>query len=152
MEKHLHLRLWLVLVTLSLLSSPIFSQCNITGMWKGFNTQDSKTCYSKEYDFELYLKQNGNVVFGRSYANVGDIYAEMEIVGELKEDKYFYFQETKIIDFKAESGMEWCVKRGVLTIIRDGDQIRLEGTWKGNTSFSSCIPGKVYLEKIDPKA
>ncbi len=152
MEKHLHPYKWLLIATFTFFSIPLIAQCDLTGQWKGYNTQEAKSCYSKKYDFELYLNQRGKIVSGRSYANVGNIYAEMEIIGELKEDKYFHFQETKILDFKAEAGMEWCVKKGVLMIVKDGDKLRLEGGWMGNTSFSSCIPGKVYLQKVEPKA
>ena len=62
------------------------------------------------------------------------------------------FQEVKIVRSKAEDGMEWCVKKGKLHLLISGKEWRLEGVWSGNTTFSSCTPGRVYLKKIEPRA
>ena len=87
MEKHLHCQRWLFFVILVFLTVPVFSQTNVSGLWRGHNTQEADGSYSSEYDFEIYLNQKGNAIIGRSYATVGNIYAEMEIVGELVDGK-----------------------------------------------------------------
>lgn len=142
----------LILVISVVLSLPIFAQTDISGLWRGYNTQEAAGSYSTKYDFEIYINEKAGIIIGRSYATVGDIYAEMEIVGEFREGKYLHFQETKVVDFKAEDGMEWCIKKGVLTLFEMDGKLHFRGTWQGTTSFSNCIPGKVYLDKVKPRA
>lgn len=127
------------------------AQEDITGLWRGYNTQEAADTYSSKYEFEMYLKQDGNRIWGRSYAYIDKIYAEMEIVGTWDGEK-FIFREIKIVHSKADAGMEWCIKKGELMLFKNGEAYRLEGDWWGNTTFSSCTPGKVFLKKIKPRA
>jgi hypothetical protein len=133
------------------LSFSLSAQEDITGLWRGYNTQDAAGTYSSKYNFELYLKQNGRQIWGRSYAYIGEIYAEMEIKGTWDGQK-LVFEEIKIVNSKANEGMEWCIKKGELMLLKEGEAYRLEGNWSGNTSFSSCTPGRVFLKKIKPRA
>lgn len=153
MIKHFPCHRYSFFIFLILIPFLSFSQENdVSGLWVGYNTQESDGSYSSKYDFEIYLNQKGDFIFGRTYATVGKIYAEMEFIGELKDGKYLYFQETKVVDFKAEDGMEWCIKKGVLTLVKIDNQWVLRGNWQGTTSFSDCIPGKVYLNRVEPRA
>lgn len=139
-----------ILLFLFFLSLSLSAQEDITGLWRGYNTQEAADTYSSKYDFEMYLKQNGNQVWGRSYAYIGELYAAMEIRGTW-DGKQFTFEEVKIVDSKADEGMEWCIKKGALTLVKEGKNHQLEGIWSGNTTFSSCTPGKVFLKKIKPR-
>lgn len=124
---------------------------NLTGSWVGTITQDEGG-YRSVYEFEMYLKQEGDEIIGRSYVYVDNIYAEMELKGELHSGFFFRFQETKMLDYEKFEGMEWCIKKGQLLIKLDKDQWIMDGYWQGNTSFSDCIPGKVKLRRIKPRA
>ena len=124
---------------------------DVTGNWIGIITQDEGG-YRSEYKFEMYLKQEGTKVHGRSYVYVDDIYAEMELVGELHSGFFLRFKETKMLEFEKFEGMEWCIKKGQLLIKMDKDEWIMDGYWQGNTSFSDCIPGKVKLKRIIPRA
>jgi len=126
-----------------------FSQEYIGGFWKGYNTQESSETYSSKYDFEIFIKQDGQRIWGRSYAYIDKLYAEMEIAG-IWDGKKMAFEEIKIVNFKAEEGMEWCIKKADLHLIKEGDNWRLEGNWSGHTTFSDCTPGQVFLKKIEP--
>ncbi|MFT4761271.1 MAG: hypothetical protein ACI9XO_000773 [Paraglaciecola sp.] len=140
-----------ILLLLLCLSFSLSAQKDITGLWRGYNTQDAIDTYSSKYDFEMYLKQDGNRIWGRSYAYIDEIYAEMEIKGTWDGQK-FVFEEIKIVNSKADDGMEWCIKKGELSLLKKGEAYRLEGNWSGNTTFSSCTPGKVFLKKIKSRA
>lgn len=133
------------------LSFSLSAQEDITGLWRGYNTQDAADTYSSKYDFELYLKQDGNKIWGRSYAYIDKIYAEMEIKGNWDGQK-LVFEEIKIVNSKANEGMEWCIKKGELILLKEDEVYRLEGNWSGKTTFSSCTPGRVFLKKIKPRA
>ncbi|RMG80638.1 MAG: hypothetical protein D6714_14315 [Bacteroidetes bacterium] len=127
------------------------AQSRIDGLWRGYNTQEAAGSYSHKYDFEIYIKESNGQVRGRSYAKINGLFAVMELAGEWR-DGTLTFREIKILDEKADPGMEWCIKSGVLTLIEAGDTPRLEGTWRGRTSFSDCFPGKIFLKKVIPRA
>ena len=134
-----------------LVSSALLAQEDLSGLWRGYNTQESADTYRSKYDFEIYIKQDGQKIWGRSYAYIDEIYAEMEIIG-VWDGQQLSFEEIKIVDSRAKHGMEWCIKKAVVTLHKTGPALRLEGSWSGKTSFSQCTPGKVYLQKIKPKA
>lgn len=127
------------------------AQNNITGTWKGIITQDEGG-YRTNYDMELVLKQEGDKITGRSTVRVDDIFAVMDLEGEMVSGGYFRFQEKAIVDFKKVEGLEWCIKRGQLLLKFEKDEVKLEGFWQGTTSFSTCIPGKIFVKKMSPRA
>lgn len=141
----------LSLVFLCLLLLPLSAQTNLSGTWKGIITQDEGG-YRSTYDFELVIKQDGNKISGKSYVRIDDIFAVMELEGEFSGGVIFRFQETAIIDSKKFEGLEWCVKRGQLLFKQDKEGLKLEGFWQGVTEFSTCIPGKIFLKKANPRA
>ncbi|NJK83858.1 MAG: hypothetical protein HC912_08645 [Saprospiraceae bacterium] len=57
-------------------------QYDFSGHWKGIITKVENGVVTK-FQFELYLVQRGIKVVGRSYVRSGDMYAEMEIEGEI---------------------------------------------------------------------
>ncbi|MEL6717547.1 MAG: hypothetical protein AAFP82_02440 [Bacteroidota bacterium] len=122
------------------------AQGNFNGLWKGTITQNDGG-YKSNYDFELYLHQDGKTVYGRSYVFDGELYAEMELKGEVYNDNYLRFQETKIVDHTIGENMEWCIKRGQLLLSYKKNDAYISGLWKGKTSFSDCIPGRIELKK-----
>jgi len=126
-------------------------QTNISGTWKGIITQNEGG-YRSNYDMELVLKQDGNKVTGRSTVRVDDIYAIMDLEGEIISDGYFRFQERQIIEAKTAESLEWCIKRGQLLLKFEEDEVKLEGFWQGMTSFSACIPGKIFLKRSVSRA
>ena len=140
-----------LIIVLSLCTFTAFGQVNWSGSWVGTITQDEGG-YRSKYDFEIFLQQDGSTVRGRSFVYVDNIYAEMELVGEIHSGLYLRFKEQEIIDYKKFEGMEWCVKKGQLLLKKGKNGWLLEGFWQGNTTFSDCIPGKVYLEKKVPRA
>jgi hypothetical protein len=130
---------------------PIFAQSDISGKWLGTTTQNEGG-YRTSYDFELYLHQDGSVITGRSYVYVEKIYAEMILKGKINKNGSVDIVETKLVDYKEFEGMEWCIKNMKLNLNSSTNTWTLEGNWEGNTSFGSCIPGKIYLKKIVPRA
>jgi hypothetical protein len=138
---------------LALLINPVPQQENskLAGQWVGYITQDEGG-YRTKYDFELYLYQQGRNIEGRSYVYVDNIFAEMTLTGRLKASVYVEFKESEIVDSRQFDGMEWCLKNAQLVLRRKGQEWIMEGYWQGLTSFSDCIPGKVYLTKVIPRA
>lgn len=141
---------WLM-VCFALCAGWLQAQTDLSGQWKGTITQDPGG-YKTEYEFELYIKQEGRAISGRSFVYVDSIFAEMKLEGELHSNVFLRFEEVEVVDYKAFEGMEWCVKKGQLLLKKQENLLILEGFWQGNTSFSSCIPGKVYLERKKPRA
>ncbi|HMO41018.1 MAG TPA: hypothetical protein PKC76_03070 [Saprospiraceae bacterium] len=140
--------LWLYAGTVGLLTA---QSEPFTGYWRGVITQDEGG-FRPEYGMELYLIQKGDKVTGRTFVYFENVYAEMELEGEVLAGKILQFRETKITAAKRVEGMEWCLKQAVLTLMKTGDPWRLEGAWNGATSFGPCIPGKILLRKGIPRA
>ena len=126
-------------------------QTAITGNWKGVITQDDGG-YRSKYEFELYLYQNGDKITGRSYVYVDDIYCEMKIEGTIQGGLMVDIRETEMMDSRRIEGMEWCYKKAELVLQKERDKYKLTGRWEGITSFSNCIPGRVMLQKVVPRA
>lgn len=134
------------------ISFSIFAQdVNLTGLWIGTITQDEGG-YRPEYTFEIYLNQDGEAVTGRSYVFVDKIYAVMNLRGSLHSKLYLNLKDEKILDHKVDNGMEWCMKKYQLVLKNKDGVFHLEGFWQGDTTFSTCIPGKVRLTKTEPRA
>ncbi|NJL74999.1 MAG: hypothetical protein HC892_08165 [Saprospiraceae bacterium] len=127
------------------------SAAQVSGQWKGVITQNEGG-YKSKYNFEMYFHQKGNLLRGRSYVYVDNIYVEMELEGIITNGDYIKFQETKMVDSKIVEGLEWCVKGGYLILKKEKDTYILTGIWNGFTSFGTCIPGRIELKRVVPQA
>lgn len=141
----------IVFLILIFFVNPLIAQPDVVGKWLGTTTQNEGG-YRTSYDFELYLHQNGTEITGRSYVYVEKIYAEMNLKGQIQKDGSIQITETKLLDYKEFEGMEWCIKDMELKLSRFKKTWIMEGNWKGQTSFGSCIPGRIFLKKIVPRA
>ena len=128
-----------------------FSQDELSGYWKGKITQEDGG-YIPEYSFEIQMLQLEDSITGRSYVFVDSIYAEMNLSGNIHSEIFIELKDEKIIDHEELQGMEWCIKKYQLFLKRNEDTLYLEGHWQGETSFSTCVPGKIFLEKKIPRA
>ncbi|MFK8008340.1 MAG: hypothetical protein AB8H03_18425 [Saprospiraceae bacterium] len=128
-----------------------FGQNNLTGLWLGKITQEEGG-FAPDYTFEIYITQKGNKIKGRSYVYVDEIYASFDISGEINNEIYLELKDSDILDSKVNDGMEWCLKKYQLVFKMKNGIPCLEGFWQGKTSFSTCIPGKVFLKKQVPRA
>lgn len=124
---------------------------NVSGEWKGKITQNEGG-YRSEYHFEIYLIQTGNKVRGRSYVYVDDVFAIMDLKGEIKGGSMLHLEESKIVDFRKIEDGEWCLKRSQLLIKYKDGKLHLNGYWQGESILGSCIPGKITLTKEKPRA
>lgn len=124
---------------------------DINGYWKGTITQNEGG-YRSEYILEVWLFQKGDSIMGKSFVFVDSIYAEMEVSGSFHNGVYLTMKDDKINTHEELQGMEWCIKSYQLLLKQIGAVMRLEGHWQGVTSFSSCIPGRIYLSKAIPRA
>lgn len=125
---------------------------NVSGEWRGKITQNEGG-YRSEYIFELYLVQTGNKVRGRSYVYVDDLYAIMDLKGEIKGGSMLYIEETRIVDFLEIEDGEWCIKESQLLIKYKDGKLHLNGYWQGKSlKEGPCIPGKISLSKKKPRA
>jgi hypothetical protein len=140
--------IWTLLLGLTLL--PLCAQSDFSGAWKGILTQDDGG-FRSEYQFEVYLIQEGKEVRGRTYVSVDDIYAELDIEGQVVNGNTVLFREIRFVRFSRLENLEWCYKLARLTLRREGDTWRLEGPWEGYTSFGRCIPGKIFLTREKPQ-
>lgn len=150
-EQTLFHRLNYILYLLLLVSTSLSSQSAISGNWKGIITQDDGG-YRTKYEFELYIYQKEEQITGRSYVYVDDIYCEMKVEGTVQGGLMIHIRETEMVDSKQIDGMEWCFKKADLVLQKEREKYKLTGRWEGITSFSNCIPGRVLLQKIVPRA
>jgi hypothetical protein len=139
----------LVLIFL-VFSTVVFSQEELLGQWTGIITQDEGG-YRSEYGFELYLKKKGNLITGRSYVYVDNIYAEMSLSGFFVGSEMFHFTESRVMKSRDLPTLEWCLKGGELKLERNGKGWILSGRWQGVTPGGNCIPGEIILKKVVPR-
>ncbi|MBR9919189.1 MAG: hypothetical protein GYB31_00005 [Bacteroidetes bacterium] len=124
------------------------------GVWVGEITQNEGG-YRSDYYFEFHVQEitDDGVVNGKTYVKVDSIFATMDFSGRIQSGVYLQFAEKEIINSKKFEGMDWCIKRGQLMLIKVEEGVfRLEGYWQGQTEVSSCIPGKIHLKKGKPRA
>lgn len=124
---------------------------DISGRWEGRITQ-KEGGYKADYSIVLTLYQKGTKITGQSFVYVDDISATMEIEGKLRAGVLFQYKETKLTDFTKLEHMEWCLKNGQLIFKQEGNKLKLEGYWQGESPDGPCIPGEVFLEKVTPRA
>jgi hypothetical protein len=142
-------KLIILLLTLPLLAS---AQYDFTGTWEGVLTQGTGG-YAPEYAVKLHIEQDGLKITGRTFVEVGEIYAEMEFKGRLIGNKAIHLEETKLLRNYKYEHMEWCYKSADLFLILNGEEAKLEGPWRGVTEGESeCIPGKIIVKKTSPRA
>ncbi len=123
---------------------------DISGYWRGTITQNEGG-YRSEYVLELRITQKGDSITGKSFVFVDNIFAEMDISGNFHSGIYLQLKDDRIVTHEELDGMEWCIKSYQLLLKKKGAEWRLEGHWQGLTSFSNCIPGRVYLKKTIPR-
>ena len=128
-----------------------WAQQELTGRWKGKITHEDGG-YTPEYGLELHLILNGDSIRGRSHVYVDSIFASMNITGHLHSGFYLELKDEQILDHEELHGMEWCMKRYQLFLKQKDSTFYLEGHWQGETSFSKCVPGRIFLEKKEPRA
>ena len=128
-----------------------FAQQDLNGYWKGIITHEDGG-YTPEYSFELFIIQKGDSITGRSYVYVDSIYAQMNIKGDVHDGIYLELEDEEILNHEELSKMEWCIKKYQLKLEQKDNVLHLEGSWQGKTSFSTCVPGRIYLQKKIPRA
>lgn len=128
-----------------------FAQSGYSGQWKGTISQNSGG-YRPQYEFEIYLRQKGNKLSGRSYVFVENIYAVVELAGEITGPNTIRIVETRIVDSKKTAGLEWCIKTYSLTRSKSGNTVKLSGPWTGHTNGTPCISGVVTLSRKEIRA
>lgn len=139
-----------LLLSLCFLSVVITAQTAISlnGAWKGRILQKDGA-FKSEYEIEIYFHQYEDKIVGRSYIETAGIFAEIAFEGEIQSAEKINFQETEIIREEKEEDMEWCIKRVFLSYTIIDGTARLQGTWNGETSYSTCSPGTIILEKVE---
>ncbi len=123
----------------------------LSGEWEGHITQED---FSGITEYEIYLKLNlkGEIIEGKSFVFDGDTYAEFKIQGDIKSGLFLTFIDIEKIQFVDIPGAEWCFKKYQLVVQRKAQSIELNGTWRGHTTFSDCVPGKIYLKRCVKRA
>lgn len=140
----------LVLLAFLTLNTALVAQEELLGQWTGIITQDDGG-YRSEYGFELYLKKKGNLITGRSYVYVDNIYAEMALSGFFVGEEMFHFTESRVVESRDLPTLEWCLKGAELKLKRVGKGWELSGRWQGTTVGGNCIPGEIILKKVVPR-
>lgn len=140
--------IWSILL---LVSFSGFGQNELTGLWVGKITQEEGG-FVPTYTVEIYMTQKGDKLEGRSYVFVDEIYASFDLSGNINNEIYLELKDSNLLDNKVNEGMEWCLKQYQLVFKMKGGVPSLEGFWQGKTSFSTCVPGKVFLKKQVPRA
>jgi hypothetical protein len=126
----------------------LFAQSNFNGNWEGTITMEKEGKVVATFKFILYLIQDSSKVEGRSWIWHNESKAIFSIKG-ICENNQLTISDLQAIEADPIPSGEWCMKNMNLKQISHKKNNKLEGTWQGKTSFSSCTPGKIYLKKIN---
>lgn len=131
-----------------------FGQQEILGAWEGELTVEQDNKVLSTYKIMIYVEQNGKKITASSWL----VYQEYKANIALKGD---YNEKTNVLTLEDASTIEadelpnkgeWCKKIMYLHYFNERNVERLEGNWSGNTSFSTCTPGKIILQRIKDRA
>lgn len=127
-------------------SGELAGQNNLSGTWEG-TIEQTKGDQHSEFDLTMKIIQSGNEIIGRSIIEIEGMFVEMEIRGSVHSGVFTQIKDTRIIDSNEKDGIEWCDKSYQLVYKLKEKEKVLEGHWQGTTSFSTCVPGKIFLKK-----
>lgn len=122
----------------------------LQGQWKGKLTQ-LVGGIAKEYDFEISLKLNGDIISGTGVLKAGNNYGNFEISGKL-EGTSVSLEDVKITNKNIRQNADWCIKKMPLKFLFRASAFRLEGPWSGYSEYGSCKPGQIFLKKESIRA
>lgn len=118
---------------------------SFAGKWLGTLTQ-TPTVTSPVFYFELFLEEKDGQLQGYSFIYYQEFFSKMSVVA-IGSPKKLTFIETKIIDYSAEVGTNWCLKTASLSLKTDGDIQFLDGDWEGYSTSGPCNPGHITLKR-----
>lgn len=134
------------------LTALVAQDADIVGDWQGVITQNSGG-YRPQYDFEISIRKDATgKLYGQTYVSFDEVNATMRFTGEMLDEKTFSFQETEILGAAKLTDMDWCIKAGKLSLVRQGKKWLLTGPWWGQSGFGKCVPGLIVLKKKEPRA
>lgn len=144
----------IILIIASFLYSTYSAQDtpNLSGLWQGYRLQfdKSKKKYVSEYEYTYSLSQIGNKVLGvANIKNKQGNYADIAVRGFIADNK-FYFEEYEILNASRSNGFLWCLKQGVLEIVKkDYDETILKGKTPSVTEEykTDCNGGFSYMTR-----
>lgn len=125
----------------------ILAQKSFHGNWEGEITTEKNGQTINSFEINLQINQEGDSVKVRSWIMYQELKAVFWSEGYIKK-KTLYLNDLRLIEADALPLGEWCHKRILLKYSNQRDFELIEGTWQGNTSFSTCSPGKIKLRKI----
>ncbi len=127
------------------------AQSNFGGNWEGTITMEREGKVVGSFKFILNLIQDSSSVEGRSCVWSQNAKATFSVNGKIKANQ-IEINDLKVIEADQIPSGEWCFKVMQLQLIPHRKHDKLEGTWKGKTSFSQCTPGKIILKRITSRA
>ncbi len=139
-----------LLCSIVLLTSSLQGQSpNLKGMWVGTLTQNEGG-YRNQYSFEIYVKEDGAVVTGRTYVSTAGIYGELSFTGQ-RIAGVLHLRELELVYSRKPTDLAWCFKTMQLEPVRRNGVWYLEGPWQGTSDFGTCIPGWIVLKRPIPR-
>jgi hypothetical protein len=134
------------------LSTTFAQRDTLTGFWKGVLTVEKDEQILAEYDVFFSFTEENDSIVGFSTIVYKNLAAKLSFKATRKNDDILEIKEINIIKADALSAGEWCVKNITLKRFFEKDKVVWRGEWTGKTSFSDCVPGKIYLKKAVQRA
>jgi hypothetical protein len=125
---------------------------DIEGNWEGTITREEggKTT---EFKIKIVLEQKkGKTITGYSTVYYDKFHAKMSLKGEIMKGGIVKYEEIALVDKDDINDAEWCIKQVALLLRKEKGQLVMDGLWQGKTSFSTCVPGRIVLKKVAPRA
>ena len=125
---------------------------DIEGNWEGTITREENG-KTTEFKIKIVLEQKkGKKITGYSTVYYDKFHAKMSLKGEVIKGDIVKYDEIALVDKDDINDAEWCIKQVALHIHKEKGQLIMDGLWQGKTSFSTCVPGRIMLKKVAPRA
>ncbi len=134
------------------LSSAFAQRDTLSGLWEGILTvENDEKILSRYHIFFSFSEENGSIT-GASTIVYQEFSAKLSFSATLKNKETLEIKELEIVKADTLPSGEWCVKNITMKRFFEKNKVIWRGEWKGKTSFSDCLPGKIYLIRAAQRA
>ncbi len=140
-----------VLATCLLVLTGVSAQSPLIGNWEGTITVERDGEVLSSFKMLLTISSDSLEVQGQSWVWYNEKKAVFSFRGRM-EKEVLKIKDIALLEYDKLPSGEWCYKVMELRLSQSRKHAILEGLWTGNTTFSSCQPGRIMLKKIMKRA
>jgi hypothetical protein len=119
----------------------------LSGVWEGVLTVENEGQVLTEYEVAFLFSKEKDYNEGFSTIYYKNIRAILFFEAQRIDENTLNIKELRIQEASELPNGEWCIKNIFLKKHYENNTLIWKGEWNGKTSFSTCLPGKIWLKK-----